>query len=245
MKLDILYEDEHYIIVNKPSGLLSVPDRHNAAIPSVTSILRSLYPSVFIVHRLDKDTSGILCFARDEETHRYTSQLFEHREVSKNYIGVVHGTLPETSGVIEDAIMEHPVIKGKMMIHQKQGKPSTTKFEVLEAFGLYSFISFNILTGRTHQIRVHMQNYGHPIVGDEVYGKPDPVYISQLKKNFKLAKDELEEKPILNRLALHASQLKFLKADGTELKIDAPLPRDMQALLNQCRKWMKNKGFRS
>ena len=86
MKLDILYEDEHYIIVNKPSGLLSIPDRHNAAIPSVTGLLRSMYPSIFIIHRLDKDTSGILCFAKDEETHRYTSQLFEHRQVKKNYI---------------------------------------------------------------------------------------------------------------------------------------------------------------
>ncbi|GBL34440.1 ribosomal large subunit pseudouridine synthase D [Filimonas sp.] len=239
MKPDILYEDDHYIIVNKPSGLLSIPDRHNAAIPSVTGILRDLYPSVFIIHRLDKDTSGILCFAKDEETHRYTSQLFEHREVKKNYIGIVHGNLAEESGIIEDAIMEHPVIKGKMIIHQKQGKPSITKFEVLESFGLYSFVKFDILTGRTHQIRVHMQNYGHPIVCDPVYGKPDPVFISQLKKKFKLSKDDEEEKPILNRLALHAFRLCFVDAGGKTIDIEAPLPRDMNAMLKQCRKWMK------
>lgn len=239
MKLDLLYEDSHYIIVNKPSGLLSIPDRHNAAIPSVLGLLRLQFPSVFTIHRLDKDTSGILCFAKDEDTHRYTSQLFEKREVKKNYIGIVHGSMQEESGVIEDAIMEHPVIKGKMIIHQKQGKPSITKYEVIESFGLYSFVKFDILTGRTHQIRVHMQNYGHPIVCDVMYGKPDPVFISQLKKKFKLSKDEEEEKPILSRLALHAFRLNFMGPDGKEIDIEAPLPKDMNAMLNQCRKWLK------
>ena len=239
MKPDILYEDEYYVIVNKPSGLLSIPDRHNASIPSVTSILRSLYPSIYIIHRLDRDTSGILCFAKDEETHRYTSQLFEKREVSKNYIGIVHGSMSEESGLIEDPIMEHPVIKGKMIIHQKQGKPSVTRYEVLESFGLYSFVKFDILTGRTHQIRVHMQNYGHPIVCDAVYGKEDPVFISQLKKKFKLSKEEEEERPILQRLALHAFRLHFTDARGGTIDVEAPLPKDMKAMLNQCRKWLK------
>jgi 23S rRNA pseudouridine1911/1915/1917 synthase len=173
IKPDIIYEDEHYIIVNKPSGLLSIPDRHNDSIPSVTGLLRQLYPSVYIVHRIDRVTSGILCFAKDEETHRYTSQLFEHRQVSKHYLGLVHGTLAAEEGIIERAMMEHPVIKGKMMIHQKQGKPSTTKFKVVEAFGLYSLVEFDLLTGRTHQIRLHISDYGNPIVCDELYGKPD------------------------------------------------------------------------
>lgn len=238
-KLEILYEDDHYIIVNKPSGMLSIPDRHNANIPSVTGILRSMYPSIFIIHRLDRDTSGIICFAKDEETHRYTSQLFEHREVKKNYVGIVHGAMIDESGTIEDAIMEHPYIKGKMLIHQKQGKPSITKYDVLESFGLYSFVKFDILTGRTHQIRVHMQNHGHPIVCDTMYGTPDPVFISQLKKRFKLSKDEEEEKPILSRLALHAFRLNFIGVDGKEIDIEAPLPKDMNAMLNQCRKWLK------
>ena len=239
MKLEILYEDDQYVVVNKPSGLLSIPDRHNAAIPSVAGILRNLYPTIFIIHRLDKDTSGILCFAKDEETHRYTSQLFEHRAVKKNYIGIVHGSMEVESGTIEDAIMEHPFINGKMIIHQKQGKPSITKFEVLESFGLYSFVKFDILTGRTHQIRVHMQNYGHPIVGDIVYGKSDPVFISHFKKRFKLSKDVEEEKPILDRLALHAFRLSFETANHKTLDIEAPLPRDMNAMLKQCRKWLK------
>jgi 23S rRNA pseudouridine955/2504/2580 synthase/23S rRNA pseudouridine1911/1915/1917 synthase len=135
--------------------------------------------------------------------------------------------------------MEHPVIKGKMIIHQKQGKPSITKFEVMESFGLYTFVKFDILTGRTHQIRVHMQNYGHPIVCDEVYGKVDPVFISQLKKKFKLSKEEEEEKPILQRLALHAFRLCFTDAAGKAIDVEAPLPRDMNAMLKQCLKWMK------
>jgi 23S rRNA pseudouridine955/2504/2580 synthase/23S rRNA pseudouridine1911/1915/1917 synthase len=239
MQADILYEDDHYVMIHKPSGLLSIPDRHNAAIPSAAGLLRNRYPSIFTVHRLDRETSGILCFARDEETHRYTSMLFENRQVKKNYIGIIHGTPDEAQGAIEAPIMEHPVLKGKMIVHQKQGKPSVTQYHVMETFGLYTFMNFDILTGRTHQIRLHMQHIGHPIVCDPVYGNPDPVFISQLKKNFKLSRDEEEEKPILSRLALHASQLSFKKPDGTTLDVSDPLPRDMNAMLKQCRKWLK------
>lgn len=239
MQPELLYEDEHYLVINKPSGLLSIPDRHNPAIPSATGWLRHRYPSVFIIHRLDKETSGILCFAKDEETHRYTSQLFEHREVDKQYSGIVYGVPEQESGLIEAPIMEHPVIKGKMIIHQKQGKPSQTRYRVVETFGLFSFVQFEILTGRTHQIRIHMANMGHPIVCDPLYGNEAPVFLSQLKKNFKLSKTEEEERPILHRLALHAARLNFQTAANTMIDIEAPLPKDMNAFLNQCRKWLK------
>lgn len=238
MQIDILYEDDHYVIINKPSGLLSIPDRHNATIPSAAAWLRSRYPSIYILHRLDKETSGVLCFAKDEETHRYTSQLFEHRHLKKFYSGIVYGTLSIPEGRIEDPIMEHPVIKGKMMIHHKQGKPSVTDYKTLESFGLFSFMRFDIHSGRTHQIRIHMQNAGHPIVCDALYGKPDPVFISTLKHRYKLGKDE-EEKPMLSRMALHASQIIFTDAQGKLIDVSAPLPKDMDALLKQCRKWLK------
>lgn len=238
MKLDLIYEDEQYVFVNKPSGLLSIPDRHHAEFPSVSGELKKRYEQLFTVHRLDRDTSGCICFAKDEDTHRYTSQLFEKREVQKFYTGIVHGTPSERSGHIEQAIMEHPTIKGKMVV-SRQGKASLTDYEVLESFGLFSYLQYQLHTGRTHQIRVHSAFMGHPIVCDELYGNGEPVFISSFKKKFNQSKNELEENPIMKRLALHAFRLTFQSAEGKEINVSAPLPRDMNAMLNQCRKWLK------
>ena len=239
MKLSIIYEDDDYIIINKPSGVLSIPDRHNAELPSVTKELRDKFGSIFIVHRIDKETSGCICFAKNEEAHKYASMLFEKRLIEKKYLGIVHGSFDHPNGIIEDAIMEHPVIKGKMIINQKQGKPSTTVYETIANYGTYSLVSFNILTGRTHQIRLHSANLGHPIVCDALYGLTNPVYISSLKKKYKMSKDILEETPILNRLALHAFSLTFSTASGKQIAAEAPLSKDMDAMLKQCSKWLK------
>jgi 23S rRNA pseudouridine955/2504/2580 synthase/23S rRNA pseudouridine1911/1915/1917 synthase len=239
MKLDIIFEDDDYVIVNKPSGVLSIADRHNTELISIAKLLRQKFEHMLIVHRIDKETSGCICFAKNEQSHRYLSMLFEKRLVEKTYLGIVHGAFDEKDGAIEDAIMEHPVIKGKMIINQKQGKPSKTLYHTVEAFGAYSLIEYKILTGRTHQIRLHSSNLGHPIVCDAVYGLTNPVYISSLKKKYSLSKDELEEKPILNRLALHAYKLNFIAENGKHIEAIAPLNRDMNAMLNQCRKWLK------
>jgi 23S rRNA pseudouridine955/2504/2580 synthase/23S rRNA pseudouridine1911/1915/1917 synthase len=124
------------------------------------------------------------------------------------------------------------------MLVDKKGKPSLTDYEVVEEFGSYSFVQFQIYTGRTHQIRVHMQWLGHPVVCDNLYGNSEPVFISSFKKKFKLSKSE-EEKPILSRLALHSSCLKIKDANGNAYTIEAPLPKDMKALLQQLKKWSK------
>jgi 23S rRNA pseudouridine955/2504/2580 synthase/23S rRNA pseudouridine1911/1915/1917 synthase len=123
-----------------------------------------------------------------------------------------------------------------MIIH-KRGKASVTDYEVLEEFGKYSFVRFQIHTGRTHQIRVHMQYLGHPLVCDDLYGDPTPILLSTLKKKFKLSKNELEERPIMSRLALHAAALHFKDATGEKLQLEAEMPKDMRALLQQLRKW--------
>ena len=120
------------------------------------------------------------------------------------------------------------------MVHAK-GKPSLTDYEVQENFQLYSWVKFRIHTGRTHQIRVHMQSIGNPIVCDELYGNPEPVYISKLKRNYNLSKNELEEQPILKRLALHSALLEFTHNDEL-FSLEAPLPKDLRALLQQLRK---------
>ncbi len=238
MKLEILFEDEEYIVVNKPSGVLSIADRHNEELVSVIKLLRDKYENILVVHRIDKETSGCICFAKTERAHKYLSGLFESRTIEKVYLGIIHGSFDNNTGVMEDAIMEHPTVKGKMIINQKQGKPSITLYNTLESFGTYSLVEYRILTGRTHQIRLHSANAGHPIVCDSLYGLTNPVYISSLKKKYHLSKDELEEKPILSRLALHAYKLKFENESGKEIEVEAPLPRDMNAMLKQCKKWL-------
>lgn len=231
---EIIQENERWLAINKPAGLLSVPDREGREV-SLKSLLREKYGEIFTVHRIDRETSGLILFAKDESTHRFLSGLFENRQVEKFYLGMVHGIMPEKEKRMEWPIMEHSGIRGKMIVHQK-GKTAITTYEVLETFSLYSLLRFQIFTGRTHQIRVHMQQEGHPLLGDPLYGDGKPVYLSSFKKKYKLSKKEEEERPILNRLALHANRLCFTDIDGSNIDLQAPLPKDMDVLIKQLRK---------
>lgn len=230
----IIYEDENLIALNKPSGLLSIPDREGKDI-SLKKLLIEKYDNIFTVHRLDKDTSGLIVFAKNETTHKHLSQQFEERETEKIYIGLVLGSLANKKGSIDTLISEHPAKRGLMTVYKK-GKESLTDYEVLEDFKIFSWVQFQIHTGRTHQIRVHAKHIGHPVVCDELYGDGKAVLLSSLKHKFKLSKNELEERPILNRLALHALSLQFINANGEKMKLEAPLPKDLRALLQQLRK---------
>lgn len=242
MQIDVLYEDEDIIIVNKPAGVLVIPDRFNTAIPSLGRLLEAKLGSrIWIVHRLDRDTSGVICFAKNEEAHRYLSNLFQERDIEKYYVGLVNGRMLQPEGRIEAAIVEHPAIKGKMMV-AKKGKPSITDYKVLEQWPLYSLLQFQIHTGRTHQIRVHIQSIGHSIVCDELYGDGKPFLLSNIKRKYKLSANDEVERPLLSRLALHASRLIFKKEDGTEIIAEAPLPKDIAACVNQLNKW-GNPGY--
>ena len=140
----------------------------------------------------------LLYLQKNEASHKFLSQQFENRETTKIYNGLVLGQPLETSGVINEPISEHPSKKGMMSVYKK-GKESITEFEVLESFRLFSWIKFKILTGRTHQIRVHMKFLGNPIACDPLYGDGKPVFISQLKSRYKLSQSEEEERPLLNR----------------------------------------------
>ncbi len=234
MKLDIISENDHFLVINKPAGLLSIPDRFGKD-PSVKSILQEHLGKIFTIHRLDKETSGLIIFAKDEVTHKDLSQKFESREVEKHYVGLVNGTLMNMKGTIDVPIMEVPG-KTTLMMPHKKGKPSITDYKVLEEFGLYSWVQFQIHTGRTHQIRVHSKYLGNSIVCDGLYGEGRPVLLSSIKRKFKLSKNELEEKPLLNRLALHSLQLKFTDVKGIKHELEAPIPKDLKALIAQLRK---------
>ena len=231
---EILFENEAFIVINKPAGLLSVPDRMQTAV-SLKDLLIARYQHIFTVHRLDRETSGVIVFAKKAETHRYLSGIFERREVEKIYFGIILGSMINPSGLIEEPVAEHPAKNGTMMVHRK-GKPAITGYEVLEDFGRYSLVKFNLLTGRTHQIRVHMKWAGHPIACDELYGDAKPVFVSSLKKKYNLSKSAEEEMPILGRLGLHAAKLSFTDESGTAFSFEAPMPKDLRALLSQLRK---------
>jgi len=232
---EIIFENNDFVAINKPAGLLSIPDREGKEV-SLKNILKEKYGSIFTVHRLDRDTSGVIVFAKNEGAHKFLSKAFEERSVEKFYLGIVSGTLMEKKGSIDAPIMEHPA-KYSVMVINRKGKQSLTDYEVLEDFNLYSLLQFQIHTGRTHQIRIHMQHIGHPVVCDETYGDGKPVLISSFKKKYKLSKSEDEEKPILNRLGLHSQRLHFIDEAGNDHNLEAPLPKDMRALLQQLRKW--------
>lgn len=235
--IEIIHESDTMLAINKQAGMLSIPDREGKE-TSLKAILHQRYENIFTVHRLDRETSGAIVFAKDEETHRFLSTMFEERTVEKYYLGLVLGTPSVRKDTIDAPIAENMSRRGYMLVH-KRGKASITDYEVLEEFGKYSLLQFRIHTGRTHQIRVHMNHIGHPILGDTLYGDGKPLFISALKKNYNLARNELDEKPILNRLALHSSSLKFNDPQGKRIEIEALPPKDLRAALNQLRKLSK------
>lgn len=234
----VIFENDDFLAINKEPGMLTIPDRHDDTQLSLYKSLNQQYGKIFIIHRLDRDTSGLILFAKNETAHKYFSQLFEQRNIQKKYLGLVRGSMPAKTGSINEPIAEHPVKRGMMTISRK-GKASLTNYEVLEDYGIYSLVQFEIQSGRTHQIRVHAKSIGHPIICDEIYGDGKPILLSSFKKKYKLSQHDLEERPIISRLALHSASLHFKDIHQKDFFIEAPLPKDMKALLQQLR---KNRG---
>jgi RluA family pseudouridine synthase len=234
---EILYEDEEVVVVNKSPFMLTIPDRYSPEKPNLYHWLQKHYGKIFIVHRLDKETSGILVFAKTEEAHKNLSRQFEEREVDKNYLVLVEGRVHQQAGIIDMPIAPHPGHPEKMIV-SPAGKPSITHYKVLELFKNFSLLEANIKTGRTHQIRVHFQAIGYPLAVDSLYGKKAAFYLSDVKlKKFKLGKNQ-EEQPLMARTSLHAWRLTFRHPE-TDLPAfyEAPMPKDFGAVLQQLRKW--------
>ncbi len=237
IKLDLLYEDDAVLVVNKPPHLLTIADRFGNA-ENLHQQLEHRYGRVFVVHRLDRETSGVLCFARTEEAHRHLSLQFEHHAVDKFYLALVDGVVQESEGEIDKPIGPHPSIAGKMVVGP-WGKPSLTFYRVLERFQHFTLVEALLKTGRTHQARVHLQSIGYPLVVDALYGRRPALYLSEIKgRAYKSGKFSGEERPLLERTALHAFRLRFEHpATGERVEFHADLPKDLKAVLQQLRKW--------
>jgi len=235
----ILHEDEDLVIVNKPARYLSIPDRFDETKPNVLGFLNNKYGKVFTVHRLDKETSGILCFAKNVEAHKALSQQFQERTVEKIYYALVDGIMTPTEGEINQGIAPHPAKPGKMMVSNK-GKKSLTTYKVIEQFRNFALVEANIKTGRTHQIRVHFEAIGFPLAIDALYGTRTGFLLSEVKlKKFKLGKGK-EERPLMSRTTLHAYRLEIDQPTTQKrLIIEAPLPKDFAAVVKQLQKWNK------
>ncbi len=237
-KPQIIFEDEHLLVVSKPPFLLSVPDRYAPEKPNLYQLMRRRYPRVFVVHRLDKETSGLMVLAKHEEAHRHLSLQFEHREVKKAYLTIVEGRLHQAEGLIDKPLMQVDSKPVRVVVSRK-GKPAQTRYEVVEYLGHFSLVRAWILTGRTHQVRVHFQALGYPLIVDGLYGRRHAFYLSEVKRSYRLGHGQ-EEHPLLARSALHAEQLHFVHPhNGEWMHFEAPLPKDMRAVVNQLRKWAK------
>jgi RluA family pseudouridine synthase len=229
----LIHEDNRIIAVNKAAGIAVGADRWDESRERLDKLLEKQTGfRVFTVHRIDRDTSGLVVFAKDRETHRILSAAFESRQVRKGYIAVVHGHILQDELACDLPLVPDGDKQHRTIIDKYRGKRSLTRFRRLITAGNYSVVEALPETGRTHQIRVHLASLGHPVVCDPLYGRASPkgVFLSSFKKGWR--GDPLTEQPLLNRLGLHAASLAL--PDYDELK--APLPRDMAALLKQMEK---------
>lgn len=233
LPLDIVHEDSDIVVVNKPPGMTVHPGAGARSGTLVNALLARCTglsgiggtERPGIVHRLDKDTSGIMVVAKHDRAHQALAAQFEAREVEKTYLALVLGSVKGDSGTVDSPIGRHPTERVKMSTRARRSRQSLTEWRVVERFPGASLVEARPRTGRTHQIRVHMKEMGHPILGDTVYGgaKSSVKAIAEISKK-------------LGRQALHASKLTFVHpTSGTSMSFDAPLPQDMQSALNSLR----------
>jgi len=224
INLDIVYEDNDIIVVNKEKGMVVHPAAGNYTGTLVNALMEYCGDSLSdingvirpgIVHRLDKETSGLLIVAKNNRAHEVLSDMLKRHEIDRTYIALAHGVIAENSGRVEAPIGRHPVDRKKMAVNTKNGKRAVTRFEVIERFRNATYLRLNLETGRTHQIRVHMSYIGHPLIGDTVYGGPS--------KGF-----DIEGQ------ALHAKKLAFKHPVTKEdVVFETGIPGYFEKILNQ------------
>ncbi len=223
----VIYEDDDYLAINKPPLIATLEDRESPI--NILELARKQNKSMSVCHRLDKETSGVLVLAKNEVAYKHLALQFENREVQKVYHCVSEGTELYENKLIDLGIKY--TTKGFVRI-DKKGKDSVTEINTLKRFKKHSLIEALPQTGRMHQIRAHMSAIGAPIVADEKYfGKK--LYLSQLKKQYTLSKHELEERPLMGRVALHAFSIRFAKPNGKPILIEAPYYKDFGVLVKK------------
>ncbi len=235
-QLDILFEDDEVVVLNKAPGMLSIPDRFKHQEANLRSLLEQRYEKIFVVHRLDRDTSGVMVFARNAEAHRSLSIQFEEHSVEKLYRAVLSGIMPQDDLDVDIPLMPNPRVPGTMM-PSARGKASFTHIHVLERYRVATLVECTLKTGRQHQLRVHCASIGYPLLVDTVYGRADSFRVSDVKRRYRLQKDETE-RALIERTTLHAYKLSFSHPKSNErLSFVAEPPKDFKALLNVLRKY--------
>lgn len=222
--LDIVYEDEHIIVINKPKGMVVHPAAGNHTGTLVNALMKHCGESLSdingvirpgIVHRIDKDTSGLLVVAKSNQAHEKLSEMLKTHDIKREYIALTEGIIYENSGKIDAPIGRHPVDRKKMSVNLNNGRDAVTHFKVLERFPSATYLELRLETGRTHQIRVHLAYINHPIIGDEVYGRK-------------------KQKYDIHGQALHAVRLQFEHPiTGEDMHFETAVPGYFQRLLSE------------
>lgn len=237
--LDIIYEDDHFLVINKPSDMVVHPARGHARgtlvnavkfhCNSLSGLNGPLRPG--IVHRLDRDTTGVIIVTKTDYSHSSIARQFESREVKKEYIAIVDGKIGFDSDIIQLPIGRHKRHREKMAVRYDNGKAGVSRFEVVERFERHTMVKVFPKTGRTHQIRVHMMHIGHPVVADSLYGNKKSIFLSDISNV-----DTTEDKPLIERQALHAFKVGFFHPVTDKfIEFEAVLPEDMNNLIKGLR----------
>jgi RluA family pseudouridine synthase len=238
MELDgralVLYVDDSLLAVNKPAGLPALPDGYHAEAPHLRGVLEPLFGRLWTVHRLDRETSGVVVLARSAQVHRALNTQFQERQTAKVYHALVSGSPDWAEQRVDAPLLPNGDRRHRSIVSEK-GKPAVTLFKVLESFSGYALVEAQPKTGRTHQIRVHLAHIGHPIVADGLYGGGEGLFLSAIKPGYR--GNQAGETSLLGRLGLHAWLLSFAHPlGGEQVSFIAPYPKDFQATLKQLRK---------
>lgn len=225
----VIFENDHYLVVNKPPFFATLEDRINDR--NMLSLAREYNDQLQVCHRLDKETSGALVFSKNDEAYRSLAMQFEDRKVTKVYHAISHG-IHDIEGVKIDVPLSGAK-KGIVRV-DKFGKTAETLIKTEEVFKHHTLIACKPITGRTHQIRVHLAYVKASIVNDNNYGGDD-IYLSDIKRKYNLKKGEVEQ-PLIKRVALHAASIAFKDLEGDLIDVNAPYPKDYEVLVKQLRK---------
>jgi len=214
--MDILYQDDSVIVVNKPSGLLTIRDGYNPDLPTVKALLEDKFGRCWIVHRLDKETSGVLIVARNEVAHRTLNLAFENRQIQKIYHSIIIGVPTENEFVINQPLKVDGDRKHRTVVDIEKGKPARSAISVIELFENHALVSIKPVTGYTHQIRAHLSASGYPLLGDRLYRKPNS-----------------SQSDLIDRTALHAYQITFIHpVTNSTITVEANYPEDFRIALS-------------